>query len=73
MSDVSGVPGFCEKCGTLFMSNAIAIGAGATVKLSSNKTNCPNCGAMARILDGEFQGIANDIKLLRGHKYLSIS
>jgi len=65
MSDVSGVPGFCEKCGTLFMSNAIAVGAGATVKLTNNKTDCPNCGAMARLLDGEFQGIANGIELLK--------
>lgn len=67
------VPCYCPHCGTIFAATNI-IGGGdgypATVHFVDSRTNCPNCGKWANIVDGEFI-LADDTLSLRSGPPLS--
>ncbi|ALV21074.1 SEC-C metal-binding domain-containing protein [Carnobacterium antarcticum] len=59
-------PSVCDSCGNIFSTNIIGMsGAGsATIVMKGNKTNCPKCGNMARILDGTYEMVNNIINII---------
>lgn len=59
------VPAWCENCQT-YLENPGAIELGSNVHFvgMNNRVQCPRCGAMARMLDGEFRVIGEALHLL---------
>lgn len=57
-------PALCDSCGNVFSANIIGGFGSATIIMKGNQTNCPNCGKMARILDGTYELVNNFIKIL---------
>lgn len=50
----------CKNCQQIF-SSGINLGAGATVVLKGNLSQCPQCGSMENIPDGTFRGTVEGI------------
>jgi hypothetical protein len=60
------LPAICEHCGTIFFSNAIAVGEGARVTSQGNTVGpCPGCGhRFARIPDGTYETVRGTLRML---------
>lgn len=64
-----GVPARCTRCGLAFTDSGIEVSDSRDMQFSSNMTDCPNCGAPARILDGRFHVVDEGIVMLSGPQW----
>ena len=65
---MAAIPAKCGKCSFIFASGIVASGV-RSLTLSSNRQNCPRCGAMANLVDGTFdvgRGAAGPFKQTAG-------
>jgi predicted RNA-binding Zn-ribbon protein involved in translation (DUF1610 family) len=61
------VPAYCSHCGQIFDgSGGIHISNCADIRLIGNRMTCPNCGHLARIVDGTFSETGNGLELVDG-------
>jgi hypothetical protein len=60
-------PAYCPRCRSLFPFKGIHLGAGRSLGLTGNVTNCPVCGfGQARISDGVYKATQDAVELLSG-------
>lgn len=65
-----GLPAHCAQCGNLFEVKNLFGGAGsARIVMRGNRTNCPRCGSMANIADGEFHYSNEQIEFVAGSRW----
>ena len=52
---MASIPGYCEHCGAVFDgAGLISITGSSNIRIRGNRTNCPRCGRIARLVDGVF-------------------
>jgi hypothetical protein len=57
------LPAHCANCGTLFLSS-YALGPSLGTTFRNNFDGCPNCGMMAKTIDGKFDFVDNVLKIV---------
>lgn len=63
------VPAQCTRCGYTWQPNAILIENSTNITIENGQTNCPRCGAWARLLEGTFDVLDGAISMKSGPQW----
>jgi hypothetical protein len=63
------VPSKCLSCGLVFSSGAISISNCDQITLGSNFENCPQCGGLARMVEGTFDALGQKLEVIQASSF----